>query len=155
MAQCNHIGAWRLKLGKDYIFLTQLEQPACHLESSVLEDDDVTGEKLDTGDCNNCGCIIVLVSLQYNTVFPAAPLPPAPESATPPLQMFRTCLFSSLFVSLVSRSLKSQMTGVEYSATPVGGGVCPFLLPLKKPLPTTSFRSCTSNFPLLQFCRQE
>ena len=60
----------------------QLEHPACHLESLVPEDDVVTGEKLDKGDCNSCGCIIVLISLQYNTVFPAAPPPPAPSSLT-------------------------------------------------------------------------
>ena len=101
MAQCIHVGAWRLKHGNDCIFLRQLEHPACHLESLVPEDDDVTGGKLDKGDCNNCGCKIVLVWSQYNTVFPAAPPPPAPDSAPPPLQMFRICSFSSLFVSLV------------------------------------------------------
>ena len=101
MAQCNHVGAWRLKHGNGCRFLRQLEHPACHLESLFPEVDDVTGEKLDKGDCNNCGCTIVLVWLQYNTVFPAAPPPPAPKCAPPPLEVLRICLFSSLFVSLV------------------------------------------------------
>ena len=58
-----------------------MEHPACHPESLVPEVDDVTGEKFDKGDSDNCVCIIVLVSLQKNTVFPAALLPPAPDSA--------------------------------------------------------------------------
>ena len=59
MAQCNHVGAWRLKHGNGCRFLRQLEHPACYLESLFPEVDDVTGEKLDRGDCNNCGCTIV------------------------------------------------------------------------------------------------
>ena len=62
MTQWNHVGAWRLKYSNDYNLVRQLEHPACHLESLVPEDDGVTGEKLDKGNCSNCGCIIVLVS---------------------------------------------------------------------------------------------
>ena len=79
MTQRNHVGARRLKHGNDYKLVKQLEHPACHLESLVPEDDVITGEKLDKGDCNNCGCIIVLISLQYDIVFPAALPPPAPD----------------------------------------------------------------------------